>query len=463
MNAFSAHIEAFSQSAGDRPKASKRAIRITIYLGLLASDLTCVMSAFIIAALLRFGGVSIYNWQGVIPCVLALFMICSISLGAYASDVLARPGLGITRAITGLVSAFGLILFLSYFLRADAHFSRVVTAVWFGVATVSIGLTRSVGGDTIRRRLNGQFTSEIMLCDDVVPPHASGCQLIRARELGLRPDASDGMMLLQFARIIEGADRVIVACSQDAASSWATMLKGAKVQGEILVGELNQIAPIGIGQVDGCKTLVVSRGPLNLRQRLAKRMFDLALAVPALMVLLPLFALIALAIRLESPGPALFTQWRVGRGNMLFQIFKFRTMRQLVNDAEGHKSTSRDDHRVTRVGRFLRMTSIDELPQLLNVLLGSMSIVGPRPHALGSLAGGDLFWQIDNCYSHRHALKPGITGLAQVRGHRGTTHTHQDLKSRLGSDLEYISEWSLWRDIKIIFQTARVMVHANAY
>ena len=463
MNAFSVHLETFAVVNERRPKASKRSVRIALYLALMASDFACVLLAFVAAAMLRFGGVSIYNWQGVIPCVLALFMICSISMGAYASDVLMRPSLGISRAIVALFSAFGLILFLSYFLRADAHFSRVVTAVWFAVATVSIGLTRAVGGEAARRRLKGEFTSQIMLCDDVYPRASAGCQIIRAGELGLRPDASDGMMLLQFARLIEGSDRVIVACSQGAAASWATMLKGAKIQGEILVGELNEIAPIGIGQLNGCRTLVVSRGPLNLRQRVAKRVFDLMLAVPALMVLLPLFALIALIIRLESSGPALFTQRRVGRGNILFQIYKFRTMRQFVNDVDGHKSTRRDDERVTRFGRFLRMTSIDELPQLLNVLLGSMSIVGPRPHALGSLAGGDLFWQIDNSYSHRHALKPGITGLAQVRGHRGTTHTHQDLKSRLGADLEYISEWSLWRDIKIVFQTARVMVHANAY
>jgi lipopolysaccharide/colanic/teichoic acid biosynthesis glycosyltransferase len=129
----------------------------------------------------------------------------------------------------------------------------------------------------------------------------------------------------------------------------------------------------------------------------------------------------------------------------------------------GNQSASRDDDRVTRVGRFLRSTSIDELPQLINVLLGSMSVVGPRPHALGSLAGDQLFWHVDERYWHRHALKPGITGLAQIRGFRGATHTREHLTSRLQADLEYMSGWSLWRDVSIVLSTAKVLVHPDAY
>jgi len=132
-------------------------------------------------------------------------------------------------------------------------------------------------------------------------------------------------------------------------------------------------------------------------------------------------------------------------------------------DAAGSVSASRDDDRITRVGRFIRATSVDELPQLLNVLFGSMSIVGPRPHALGSLAGQQLFWEVDERYWHRHALKPGITGLAQVRGFRGATHRRDDLTRRLQADLEYIVGWSVWRDFAILVSTARVVVHKNAF
>ena len=132
-------------------------------------------------------------------------------------------------------------------------------------------------------------------------------------------------------------------------------------------------------------------------------------------------------------------------------------------DAKGATSTQRDDKRITRVGAFIRKTSLDEIPQFLNVLLGDMSLVGPRPHALGSLAGNQLFWEVDREYWHRHALKPGITGLAQVRGFRGATHRDVDLKNRLQADLEYLHDWSLMRDVKILFRTMTVLVHSNAY
>jgi lipopolysaccharide/colanic/teichoic acid biosynthesis glycosyltransferase len=127
------------------------------------------------------------------------------------------------------------------------------------------------------------------------------------------------------------------------------------------------------------------------------------------------------------------------------------------------RSTSREDPRVTPFGRFIRATSIDELPQLFNVVTGSMSIVGPRPHALGSTAENDLFWAIDTRYFHRHAVKPGITGLAQVRGFRGATERRDDLTNRLHSDLEYLAGWTVWRDLRIIAQTFAVLAHRNAF
>jgi lipopolysaccharide/colanic/teichoic acid biosynthesis glycosyltransferase len=132
-------------------------------------------------------------------------------------------------------------------------------------------------------------------------------------------------------------------------------------------------------------------------------------------------------------------------------------------DLHGQVSTARNDPRVTAVGNFIRRTSLDELPQLFNVLRGEMSIVGPRPHALASTAEDLLFWQIDGRYFHRHAAKPGLTGLAQVRGFRGATLNRLDLTNRLTSDLEYLSGWTLWRDVKIIINTFRVLVHGNAF
>jgi lipopolysaccharide/colanic/teichoic acid biosynthesis glycosyltransferase len=182
-----------------------------------------------------------------------------------------------------------------------------------------------------------------------------------------------------------------------------------------------------------------------------------------LICLTPLLILTALAVRFNSPGPILFKQVRIGRGNQMFRMYKFRSMYVRELDGAGHRSTSRDDDRVTPVGRFIRRTSVDELPQLINVLKGDMSIVGPRPHALGSRAADKLFWEVDQRYWGRHATKPGLTGLAQIRGYRGATLVEDDLKNRLLADLEYLENWSIWRDIKIIFLTVRVILHRNAY
>ena len=132
-------------------------------------------------------------------------------------------------------------------------------------------------------------------------------------------------------------------------------------------------------------------------------------------------------------------------------------------DASGACSTARDDERLTPIGRFLRRTSLDELPQLFNVLSGDMSLVGPRPHAVASTAADSPFWDIDGRYWHRGAVKPGITGLAQIRGYRGATLTEEDLRNRVNSDLEYMSDWSLWRDIWVLAKTFRVLVHENAF
>jgi polysaccharide biosynthesis protein PslA len=208
---------------------------------------------------------------------------------------------------------------------------------------------------------------------------------------------------------------------------------------------------------------MVSRGQLGIGDRIKKRLFDLAIAVPALIFLAPLLLTVAIMIKLDSPGPVFFRQTRVGKNNVPFRIFKFRSMRQEVCDAQGRQSTLRDDDRISRFGSFIRRTSIDEIPQLLNVVRGEMSIVGPRPHALGSTADNQLFWEISSKYWERHFLKPGITGLAQIRGYRGATETREDLTKRLQSDLEYLEHWSVWRDLAIVSATLAVLIHPNAY
>lgn len=230
-----------------------------------------------------------------------------------------------------------------------------------------------------------------------------------------------------------------------------------------IVFDLGGFEPLALSRWNDRTTLLISRGPLTLAERLTKRVFDLAITLPLIVAIAPTIAVVALLVKLDSPGPAFFVQERVGRNNRPYRCFKLRTMRSEATDASGRVSASRSDRRVTRVGRLLRRTSMDELPQLLNVLIGNMSLVGPRPHALGSRAEGALFWELVPDYWSRHAVKPGLTGLAQIRGLRGATQSRRDIEARVASDLEYINNWSLWMDVKVLLLTVRVIIHRNAH
>jgi polysaccharide biosynthesis protein PslA len=186
-----------------------------------------------------------------------------------------------------------------------------------------------------------------------------------------------------------------------------------------------------------------------------KRLFDIALASVALLFFAPLLMAIAIAIKLTSRGPVLFYQHRYGYRNRFFKIYKFRSMRIDVCDAAGINQTVQGDSRVTPIGKFLRKTSLDEIPQLINVIKGDMSLVGPRPHVSGMLAAELPYEDLVPYYFQRHTARPGITGLAQVSGCRGSTIEPNRAISRIDYDLNYIENWSLRMDIMIIARTIR--------
>jgi lipopolysaccharide/colanic/teichoic acid biosynthesis glycosyltransferase len=190
-------------------------------------------------------------------------------------------------------------------------------------------------------------------------------------------------------------------------------------------------------------------------ESITKRLFDIAAAGGALFFFAPFLIAVALVIKATSPGPVFFTQYRYGYRNRYFKIYKFRSMRSDAGDKRGIQQTVAGDARITPIGRLLRKTSLDEIPQLINVLKGDMSLVGPRPHVPGMLAANILYEDLVPYYFQRHSARPGITGLAQVSGCRGSTVEAPRAISRIDYDLDYIEKWSMRMDIMIIVRTVR--------
>lgn len=215
-----------------------------------------------------------------------------------------------------------------------------------------------------------------------------------------------------------------------------------------------------VREIAGLPVLTLSETPLTGTRLLFKAIEDFVLSALMLLAVSPLLLIIAVAVKLDSPGPVFFKQARNGWSGKTFHIWKFRSMHVHTPEAGELRQATRGDPRVTRVGAFLRKTSLDELPQLINVLRGEMSLVGPRPHAVQH----DMeYSQRINSYFARHNIKPGITGLAQVRGFRGETRDIEQMQQRVESDIEYINNWSLWLDFTILLRTLGALTGHNAY
>jgi putative colanic acid biosynthesis UDP-glucose lipid carrier transferase len=227
-----------------------------------------------------------------------------------------------------------------------------------------------------------------------------------------------------------------------------------------LAGDLvDQTTAHSVSSIGNVGLLDIKTKPLADWGRHLKSIEDYVIAALALLVALPVMVVIAVAIKLDSPGPVLFRQRRHGLNRRVIEVLKFRSMIVTENGSEVRQA-SRSDSRVTRVGHFLRRTSLDELPQLINVLRGEMSLIGPRPHAL---VHDDQYGEMLERYANRHQVKPGMTGWAQVNGFRGPTETPDKMAQRVDYDLAYIDSWSVWLDLKILAMTVLVgFRHKNA-
>lgn len=441
---------------------TRRTARGYLRIGAVLGDVTAIILAYLLAVLIWFGAPHPQALM-ILGVVLPAHVAVAASRRSYniASVVDARAGA--TNAIAAFVITLSVVALAVFFLKVGAEFSRATFGLGAAIALLMIPGARYLLAGAARRTLGSMPYNRVIIADGAEVCASPDEVIVDAARAGVEPRLDDPTLLDRLGRMLEAADRVVVMCPPERRVQWAALLKGIDVSAEVFAPELDALGTLGVGDYEGRRTLVVTAAPLGVLDRALKRALDLTLTLAAMPVALPLMGLVALAIRIDSPGPILFAQSRVGRGNRLFKMYKFRSMFVDRSDRDGERSTGRDDDRVTRVGRLIRATSLDELPQLFNVLSGAMSIVGPRPHALGSRAEDRLFWDIDPSYWHRHAVKPGLTGLAQVRGYRGATERQEDLKNRLQADLEYLSGWTIWRDIKIIAATFRVLVHRNAF
>ncbi len=420
--------------------------------------------------------------------VIAYLVVQSFYIaGLYRFSAILSPSQQIGKLVSISAIIFLVVVAAGFALKVSEDFSRV----WlFGTAIVSVGLMGAIRGGTvaIMRRLasKGRLTRKILVYGvgeqaERFIEHVRQMNAPWNRVVGVfddrRSDASpeiegapflgDLQGLIRCAREIH-ADDVIVALP------WRDQRRITQIISQLKVLPANiRLAPepalLGIlsrsinYQYDVPLASIYDK-PLSGWQAVVKRGFDVLVSAFLLLLTAPLILALMLCVKLDSKGPIFFRQRRYGFNNELIGIWKLRTMYVDQQDQDAERLASADDPRVTRVGRFLRRTSLDELPQLFNVLIGDMSLVGPRPHAVKAKAAGELYQDAVGEYAARHRVKPGITGWAQVNGWRGETDTREKILKRVEHDVYYIEHWSVWLDIRILFRTFPALLkQTNAY
>jgi Undecaprenyl-phosphate glucose phosphotransferase len=374
--------------------------------------------------------------------------------------------------------AFLILIALGFALKVSTHFSRIWAFSWIAGISLLIPLFRIAASRVIRQSaLSGILTQDIaiygagenseQLVDFIRSLRQPWLRIIgvfddrtdrvpdRCRDLSVRGGTD---ALIEFTQA-QGCDEVLLAippASRERYWELANKLRALpinlRIVPDLAIVGVRERAELG-SEFCGLPTIVLLRKPVSDWGAVVKRSIDILLTGFFCLLALPVIALIALLIKLDSRGPVFFKQKRYGFQNEIFEVFKFRSMYVECADPNAEKLTVRGDPRVTRVGAWLRRFSLDELPQLFNVLKGDMSLVGPRPHALEAKAGGKLYRDVMQNYGHRIKVRPGLTGWAQVNGWRGNTETEEQLRKRVEHDLYYIENWSIMLDLKILFRT----------
>ena len=418
----------------------------------------------------------------------ALSVVLFSFLGLYSLPAFRGPLRSLPRLVGGWALSAAAVISCVFFLKLAADFSRVWLVVWFAASASALVAGRfALAAQTRRWAKAGRLNRRAVIygsgpacaalvkaleADERTDIHICGIFDDRNGDRNGREPAGYPVRgrlddLLAFARTSR-VDLVLLALPISAESRLMSLLQRlwvlpVDIRLAASASRL-KLARRAYAYVGNVALIALADKPISDWGTIAKAIFDKTVAALALLALSPIMLVTAIAIRLDSRGPVLFKQKRYGFNNELIEVYKFRSMYVDMSDHTAAKLVTKDDPRVTPVGRFIRKTSIDELPQLFNVLIGNLSLVGPRPHAVSAKAGGKLYDEAVASYFARHKVKPGITGWAQINGWRGETDTEEKLVKRIEHDLEYIENWSLLLDLYIVLKTPLSLLKSeNAY
>jgi polysaccharide biosynthesis protein PslA len=408
-------------------------------------------------------------------------------IGVYDVDVRFSMRQAWGRVLTAWAATAMFMLTMGFLFKISDTYSRAWAILWFFGGGLALCIVRACGTLWLRRlKRRGLFNQRVAIFGAGPQGHRLahyilGNQKLTIDLLGFFDDRSDERLedsedevalngnlegLLQAIRL-GLVDQVIVALP------WSAETRLQEVVGRLAITPIRirlapDLASFAFAQrplvmLGDLPVMTLFERPISGLDQILKKIEDSVLGVIFTLLLSPLLLLIALVIKLDSKGPVFFRQPREGFNNRKFHIWKFRSMYQDMGEVDAITQAQRGDPRVTRVGRFLRRTSLDELPQLFNVINGEMSLVGPRPHAASTRAGDRLFGEVVATYAARHKVKPGMTGWAQVSGWRGETDTEEKLVRRLEHDLYYIENWSVLFDLYILLRTLPSLMSSRAY
>ncbi len=470
---------AWSEAQADARAHSTRRDPLRLLSGSVAlADMAVILAASGLAYALRYGLTPV-PLEFVLTTVLAMLLTVNAAQlsGGYPKHVASALPAQVWRVVQVWSLVFVFLVMLAYATNVSNTYGRLWVGGWYLIALPGFILVRLAAFANLRKlRRSGRLAQMVAIVDLAGNGEALARRLrcvghaemrlvgVFAAEPSSRQASSldDLIALSRLFRI----DEVIVTVSGSVERDIGPIIRrlGTIPTNVRLCPELPALASTPVreaGMFLDTPILTVHQRPFAGWNAVAKRLEDLVLGSLMLVFLAPLMLVIAVAVKFSSPGPVLFRQKRLGFNNNVIVVYKFRSMTQAASASADVPQARRGDARITRLGHFLRRTSLDELPQLFNVARGEMSLIGPRPHAL---AHNEQYAALIDDYLSRHRVQPGITGWAQINGYRGETDTLDKMQRRVEYDLAYIDKWSILLDLKILFMTAvSVVAGRNAY